>query len=438
MTALPFESRLQQADYLKEKTYAQTHQPLREAMSLLADAYRQSAFYDLEQVQVFATSWVAVGYVEQIANPGQVLVAEVAGQSVMITRDRNHQLQAFYNVCRHRGSQLVKSACQLNRFQCPYHGWQYSLRGDCTAFPMFERKQPAQEESSKQQNRNLLSVQVDTWGCLVFINLDAQAMPLRGWLGDLPQKLAGYRLQDWTLAHQRDYSIQANWKLIAENFMEYYHLPWVHPELVQVSRIEDHYRDQGTGMYTGMRTTPIAANTAAGGWQGLPTMQGLSSLESLSGRFICLFPNVCLSILPNHAFVMLLKPSGVDLTLESTALLLPPADSTVQEQTHLEPSCLEATETPALEALVEFWDLVNRQDIEIVETVQKGLKNGAYQGGYLSETFEEPLHRFQNMVIDRMIGRHDWVPAGDRTPTSLLPHSPTHAASHHSHAAIHQ
>lgn len=387
-------------DYMREGTYAQTRLPLHQAKSLMADAYRSPAFYALEQKQVLATSWVAVGYTEQVAAPGQTITAEVAGQSVVITRDSRYQLRAFHNVCRHRGSQLVESDCQLKRFQCPYHGWQYSLEGDCLATPMF-----AQGKQCDRREVGLLPVRVESWGFLVFVNLDAETMPLRDWLGDLPEKLSAYRLKEWTIARQRDYPIRANWKLINENFMEYYHLPWVHPELVQVSRIENHYRDQGDGMYTGMRTTPIATNTAAGGWLGLPLMSGLGALEQISGRFICLFPNVCLSVLPNHAFVMLLKPGSPDFTLESTAILLPPDGESLVEREAL------------IYELMQFWNLVNQQDIEIVERVQRGLSNRAYQGGYLCEAFEEPLHRFQNMVIDRMVGIRNVVPAGD--PTSI-------------------
>ncbi|MBE9100410.1 aromatic ring-hydroxylating oxygenase subunit alpha [Vacuolonema iberomarrocanum] len=410
-TFFPNAKSLTRADYTCEATYAQTRQPLRQATSLIADAYRNQEFYELEQERVFATSWVAVGYAEQVEQPGEVLVVDVAGQSVVITRDRTHQLHAFYNVCRHRGSQLVASNCQLKRFQCPYHGWQYGLDGQCQATPMFDTWSTDQLPRLDRQEVGLLPVRVEVWGFLLFINLDADALPLEQCLGDLPWRLAGYDLAQWRLARHRDYPIQANWKLINENFMEYYHLPWVHPELVQVSRVEDHYRDQGPGLYTSMRTTPIAPNSESGGWQGLPSMPGLSELDAISGRFICLFPNVCLALLPNHIFVIMLKPESARFTVESTALLLP---------AHPEQSIVAET---AVDELMQFWNLVNLQDIAIVETVQRGLTNRAYANGRLSDPFEEPLHRFQNMVIDRMVGIRDRIPAGDSLAPEPLPAS---------------
>src|SRR5205814_1004206 len=99
--------------------------------------------------------------------------------------------------------------------------------------------------------------------------------------------------------HAWAYALDGNWKLVAENFMEYYHLPWVHPGLVKVSPLNAHYRWQGTGMYTGFCTTPIAANTADGGWQGLPALPTLDSDDATSARFAWLFPNIAINALPN-------------------------------------------------------------------------------------------------------------------------------------------
>ena len=199
----------------------------------------------------------------------------------------------------------------------------------------------------------------------------------------------------------------ANYKLIAENFMEYYHLPWVHPELIRVSRLEDHYRWQGPGMYTGMCTTPVSAGTAAGGWDGLPALPGLGEADVSAGRFVWLFPNTALVVLPNHAFLLLAHPVGPGRTVEEAVLL-----------TH--PDCVRGGDAEAgLDRLAAFWDLVNRQDVEIVERVQQGIADPAYEGGRMCYRFEEPLHRFQNMIIDRMVGI-DRVPAGDEETMSPM------------------
>jgi choline monooxygenase len=248
----------------------------------------------------------------------------------------------------------------------------------------------------------LVPVRVDSWGPLVFVCLDDEAPALAVELGDLPNRLAGYRLEEQTLARRVEYSIDANWKLVAENFMEYYHLPWVHPGLVKVSPLKAHSRWQGTGMYVGFCTSPIASNTEDGGWQGLPPLSTLGDDDGTSARFVWLFPTVAVNALPNHTFVFLVRPTSAGTTREVAYLLAHP------ESLDRAGDSAEAD----VDSLLGFWDEVNREDIAIVERVQAGLANPAYTGGRMCYRFEEPVHRFQNMVVDRVLGIRR-VPPGD-------------------------
>ncbi|HZD22232.1 MAG TPA: aromatic ring-hydroxylating dioxygenase subunit alpha, partial [Acidimicrobiia bacterium] len=321
-----------------------------------------------------------------------------------------HELRAFLNVCRHRGSRLIDADSQLRagRIRCPYHAWAYNLDGTCIGTPLFEGSDipPDMRQAFDMTNVKafdradypLFDVRVEAWGPLILVSVNPDVMSLDRWLGDLPERLAGYGLDRWEPQASKDYDIGANWKLIVENFMEYYHLPWVHPELAKVSRIQDHYRYQGPGMYTGMMTTPISGDNPA--WLALPPHEGIGGSDLVSGRFILVFPNVTLSVLPNHCFLMLLEPLSVERTLERTMIL-----------TH--PETMESDEAVnALAELLDFWDKVNLEDIAIVENVQRGVETPEYQGGRMCYRFEEPVHRFQNMIIDRMVGV-DHVPDGD-------------------------
>ena len=400
--------------FTREETYRRTRLPVDLASTLLPDAYTSQEFFDMEREKVFASSWIPVGCTSQVEGPGQTFVTQVAGRSIIVTRDKAGELRAFHNVCRHRATKLLEEGCQVirnNRIRCPYHSWTYDLEGTCLGTPLFEGSDIPEDQQAifdmsdvkgfDKEDYGLLPVNVDSWGFLVFVNLDPDSAALHEQLGDLPERCSGYRLDEWKLMRQRDYEIGANYKLIGENFMEFYHLPWVHPELVKVSRMEDHYRWQGPGKYTGMCTTPISRNTEDGGWEGLPPMDALDEDDAQSGRFIWLFPNTAVNILPNHSFVMITRPQGPDRTVESTFILSHPG----------------SVDTPgsgeALDQLAKFWDLVNVQDIEIVELVQQGISNPAYRGGRMCYRFEEPLHRYQNMVIDRMVGI-DRVPPGDK------------------------
>ncbi|HSF86836.1 MAG TPA: SRPBCC family protein [Acidimicrobiia bacterium] len=397
--------------YRTEATYAATRLPVELASTLLPAAYHDPEYHAAELEALWRRSWVCVGLVDEVAGAGDVIVRTVGGRSVAITRDHERRLHAFHNVCRHRGSQLVTQdqTLKAGRFRCPYHAWAYALDGACLGTPLFDGSDiPAAQrvmfdmsdvKAFDKADYGLLPVRVDTWGPLLFVNLDLDAITLDHWLGDLDGRFANYDLADWTSRSAKTYEIEANWKLIAENFMEYYHLPWVHPELVKVSRMEDHYRYQGPGMYTGMMTNPVSqADDPA--WLSLPPYPQLSDDELVSGRFMGLFPNVALSVLPNHVFVMLLTPTAARHTSEETHILIPPStDMTEQAAT-------------ALEKLAGFWDHVNQEDIEVVERVQTGISMTDYTGGRMCYRFEEPLHRFQNMVIDRMVGV-DRIPTGD-------------------------
>ncbi len=160
-------------------------------------------------------------------------------------------------------------------------------------------------------------------------------------------------------------------------------------------------------MYSGFCTTPIAADTENGGWgAGLSPISDLSDANAQSARFAWVFPNVAVNILPNHVFLIHAQPVGPRLTRETTYLLI-------------HPDAAEPTDTGvAVDQLAAFWDRVNREDIDIVQRVQQGLDTTPFPGGRLCYRFEEPLHRFQNMVIDHMIG-HPRIPAGD--PSQSMP-----------------
>jgi choline monooxygenase len=411
--------------FTDEATYRDTRLPVELAATLIPDAYTSHEFFALEQERVFATSWVAVGTTDQVREPGQVILTEVAGRPIIVTRNRAGELRGFHNVCRHRATKLldgVQSVGRTCRIRCPYHSWTYDLDGNCLGTPLFAGSGiPAEQQGVfdmsavrgfDKADYGLFPVRVQAWGFLVFVHLDPQGPPVSEQLGDLPDRLAGHRLGQWRAQRRRRYEVAANYKLIGENFMEYYHLPWVHPELIRVSRLSDHYRWQGRGMYTGMTTTPISANTDAGGWDGLAPVPDLPQADASAGRFVWLFPNTAIVVLPNHAFVLLTHPEGPSRTVEEAVLLTHPD------------SAAGADATGALDQLEGFWDLVNRQDLEIVQRVQSGITDPTYTGGRMCYRFEEPLHRFQNMIIDRMLGI-DRVPAGDEdTMTPMFTPAP--------------
>ncbi len=397
--------------FTQEETYAELRRPVGFAQTLVREAYTSDEFFALERERVFRSGWVAVGLLDRVRNAGDVLVADVGGRSIFVVRNRDGELRGFYNVCRHRGTALLREGeCRVGRFvRCPYHGWAYDLDGKCLGTPLFTYEIPDDQRPAFDMGEDaefdkadfgLLTVPVDTWGPLVFASLDPEPGDLHEHLGDLPERTAGYRLDEWTLADTRQYDIAGNWKLIAENF-EWYHLPWVHPELNRLSPVDAHYHWQGPGMYLGG-----CVELQDDGWNNkdLPPIEGLSDEDLRFSRFGYVFPNAGLVISPNSVWILFVDPVSPHRTIETTWLLTHP----------------ESASTPAaqveVEKLATFLDTVNKEDVDIIERVHAGLDGTPFPGGRMCYRFEAMIHRFQNMIADRMVGRHHIPPGyGDGT-----------------------
>ena len=400
---------MNQDRFIREETYAGTRAPVDFARTLTPDAYRADDYFRAEREQVFARNWVAAGPLDQVRNPGDILVADIAGRSVILTRDHNGELRGFLNVCRHRGTRLCAENTRVEKhIRCPYHGWGYNLRGECVGTPLFEGRDPDEKtvkmfdtghlRAFDKKDHSLFPVRAESWGPLVFACLDETAPSLAEHAGDLPERLRAHRMDEWTAAAEKRYDIAANWKLLVENAIEYYHLPWVHPRLAKTSRVADHHRWQGRGMYCGICTSPVTA-TDDSDWLNLPHAPGLSGDDLDSGYFFGLFPNLIVFVMPSHAFIVRAHPHAPGRSVETAWLFAPPES-------------LSRAADGAVDATLNFWDEVNREDIGIVERVQAGLETPEYPGGRMCYKFEEPVHRFQNMVADAMVGLRR-IPPGD-------------------------
>jgi choline monooxygenase len=394
-------------DWTHEAAWADTRAPLTRATGLHPAAYTDPGFHRLEQQRLFERAWVAVGTSPEVAEPGRLLVRRVGRRSILVTRDAEGTLRGFVNSCRHRGTELAAGDCDVGGIiRCPYHRWGYGLDGRLVAAPLFDE---VPRGDFDPDDLGLVPVRVDTWGVLLFACLDPATQPLTDWLGDLPARMSGYGLDRWWCHEQRSIDVSADWKLISENFQEYYHLAWVHPELAKVSRVKDHYRYQGPGMYCGQTTTPVSGDDRDD-WLSLPPAEGLDDSDGCSGRFVAVFPNALLAVLPSHAFVIRLDPTGVGTTTEICTFLLPPSTGAVDEA--------------GFATTRSFWFDVNDEDIAIVEKGQRGLAGGGVPAGPLAPRFEEPLHRFHNMVADCMtsdsLGTGLTIPGGDGPTTAAL------------------
>jgi glycine betaine catabolism A len=210
--------------------------------ALPASSYLDEAAFRRERERLLYREWCCVGRLDQLERPGSLVVVEVAGESVLLVRTRAGELAAHYNVCRHRGAQVVPCppaaadrpqatpVRKAGSLRCPYHSRTYRLEGDLLRAPWSE-----EIDGFDQAAFGLHPVGMATWGGFVFLHLTpAEAVPLADQLGPVPERLRRHPLADLVVGRRLVYRVGANWKLVAENYNECSHCAGVHPELCRV------------------------------------------------------------------------------------------------------------------------------------------------------------------------------------------------------------
>ena len=352
------------------------------ARGLPAAAYTSDAFFALENERIFGESWVFAGFAHELARPGDVVPVTVAGQPVLLVRDTKQSVRAFHNVCRHRCLELVDAAGNVGRtIRCPYHSWTYGLDGALLVAPYFGGREPrAAPAGFDRGEHGLVPVRSETWHDWIFVDLGGSAPPLEDFVAPLVNRLDGL---DFARLHHLvtlDFGeVAANWKLLMENFIEPYHVQFVHATTTE-QPLADHYTIIEPGV-SGPGCLGCGVDVA-----GAATRDDTLSADS---RFLTLFPNFVLGLyLPDQIGVHLDVPLAPDRTLQRRAIYsLGP-----------EPASAEHTER-----LAKLWRDVHREDHAICERLQQGRTSRvAAGGGLLSPVWEDSVRSFQELVVSRL------------------------------------
>ena len=196
------------------------------ASTLPAPVYFNSATFEEEKTKIFAATWQAVGHVHQVASPGDYFTFDLIGEPLLIVRGDDGILRCFYNVCRHRAGNPASGCGNRKLFRCGYHGWTYRLDGALLVTPEFDGV-----ENFDPVDFGLVSVRIEEWFNLIFVNLDREASPLSESLGELPAQAEKFDFAGMKFSERRTYEMNCNWKTYIDNYLEGYHLPSVHPAL---------------------------------------------------------------------------------------------------------------------------------------------------------------------------------------------------------------
>jgi len=312
-----------------------------------------------EQERIFGQQWILVGRAQDLAGPGDFFLAEIAGESIVVIRDKAGEIHGFYNVCRHRGSRLCEEVTgHVSAIQCPYHAWTYSLGGRLIGAPDMD-------EAFDKTLYSLAPVNLDVWEGFIFINLADSPTSLENWFAPLAGKFAEWNLSELRRANRIDYDINANWKLMFQNYSECYHCSGVHPELTKLSPADSAKNDLCEGPFLGGFMTVDAGRSLTNSGNAC----ALSIADRGSNRvfYYSIFPNMLLSLHPDYVMVHTLRPVSPKRTSISCEWLFAPK---AFERDDFNPN-----------DAVEFWDMVNRQDWHVCELSQQGISSRAYQSG---------------------------------------------------------
>ncbi len=323
--------------------------------TLPAEWYGSPDIYARERSEVWGREWLLVGRSTQFRRPGDYLAVDIAGWPIVVVAG-DGALHGFHNVCRHRGGPLVwdgEGHC-AGGLVCRYHGWAYELDGRLRRARDFGADPPVDATA-------LASVAVDTWRGFVFVNLDGVSPPVATVLGEFAARCADFALESFTVAREFVDEVAANWKTYADNYLEGYHIPLVHPGLMREVDARRYQVEVGDGWCE--HTAPAR--------DGSPT----------AGRWLWRFPNLALNVYPGGVNVERYWPLGPRRTRVQYTYLFAPGTSEREQDASIKLS---------LELLEE--------DRRICEAVQRNLDAGVYQGGPLSPRHEGGVARFQSLV----------------------------------------
>jgi choline monooxygenase len=335
--------------------------------------YTDPEILRLEQDRIFTRTWQYVGHTGQAAEPGSFFTAMAGRTPVVITRARDDVLRAFLNVCRHRGSTVAQGSGSRETLQCRYHAWTYGLDGNLRAAPRSER-----ELDFDGEDLSLVPLALDTWGPFVFVNPDVDAAPLAEALGRVPTQVSEVLdVDSLEFRFRSEFEVDSNWKITCENFLECYHCPVAHPGFSAVVDVSaDAYKLESDGL-TSSQFGQLRAGDAS----------VFSGGEIPHGQFHFLWPNFGLNIFPGSPNLSCgpMIPVGPERTARFLDYFFAPD-----------------VDGAWIEELIEFDSQVGREDTELVEGVQRGIRSGVLDAGRLMPQSEQLVAHFQGLCAEAL------------------------------------
>lgn len=356
--------------------------PFGEAFAMPKSVYASEAFLARERERIFRRDWICLGRSSALKAPGDWLAADIAGEPVLVVRQADGTLRALSNVCRHRMSVMLEGRGHAARITCPYHGWTYNLDGTLRGAPHM-----AGNAAFARDRICLPGLRSADWLGWLMVTLDPSAPEPGERLRGLEAEIAPYGMEHYHEEFRETFVWATNWKVLAENFMESYHLPVCHAGTIGgLSRIEDSTFPEGAPAYnlhSIMKDPSFTLSVAH------PANTRLAGEWRLKTLIISVYPALLITLTPGYFWYLSLMPRA-------------PGEVHVTFGGGLAPEFVTDPEGPRhFAALKALLDEVNREDKGCTERVWKGLNAGLSAPGPLSP-MERPLWDFARWLADRV------------------------------------
>ena len=349
--------------------------PLAEASTIPASWYTDERVFELERPTVFSRSWQFAARVDQLREPGDFVTTEIAGEPIVIVRGSDKELRGFFNVCRHHAAAVMtEPAGHANQMRCPYHGWTYSLSGELKGTPDFN------DVCNFDQGQNgLAPVEISAWENWVFARLDAKHAPdTRATLTDFPGTDLINQFQSLNLANlhwfeRRCYTLNCNWKIFVDNYLDGgYHVPHVHKGLDSVLDYSNY--TIANGEHFCLQSSPMVSRED----------DSVSAVRTgKRALYYWLYPNFMINCYEGVMDTNLVRPTGLDRTEVIFDFYVEHVSDEAQARNL---------------ASVDVGERIQQEDLDICESVQRGLQSRAYNAGRLSVRREAGEHLFHRLL----------------------------------------
>ena len=375
------------------------NKPISEAHGLPNECYTSKEYTLIERKKLFEDKWIVIGVASSLPEIGDAKPIDLLGMPILIVRTKKNQIKVFHNVCSHRGVKLVREAGKFKKLiRCPYHSWSYDLEGELVATPHIGGMDIHQSPEFKKSKSNLKEIRSYIWLDMIMININNNEIDFENYIKPLSERWEKFwSIKDRDLIyHADDYGYfkldaKCNWKFAIENYCESYHLPWVHPGLNSYSKIEDHYHIQGLpNRFAGQGT--VVYNPRFKGKEKFPCFPNWPKDKEHIAEYVALFPNVMLGIHKDHYYAYWLEPINHEYTQEHMEIYYVGEEAanskkfkSLREQNHKQ------------------WEVIQKEDIDIIQGMQTGRNSPIYNGGNFSPVMDNPTHHFHKWVAQNII-----------------------------------